>query len=105
MVVYWDKEAREQLKGIYNFYREIAGIRIAKRIRKEIRNSAQKLGHFPCLGSIIEYGDQQNSDTYRSLVANKNFKIIYQIENKHVYVAAIWDVRQNPSRMGDIIRQ
>lgn len=105
MVVLWDKEAREQLKGIYNFYREIAGVRIAERIRKEIRYSAQKLGHFPYLGPIIEYDNQQNSDTYRSLVANKNFKIIYQIENKQVYIAAIWDVRQDPSGIGDIIRK
>ncbi|MDH6303733.1 hypothetical protein M2459_000065 [Parabacteroides sp. PF5-5] len=31
-------------------------------------------------------------------------RIVYQIENNNIYIAAIWDVRQEPSKLKKIIR-
>jgi len=103
MVVRWDPEAWIQLKDIYKYYLNVAGLRTAQEMRKEIRDTVKKLGRFPSLGSIEGNADQGNPHNYRSLVVNKNYKIIYQTDDEHVFITAIWDTRQNPLKLENIL--
>ena len=60
-----------------------------------ILNAADTLSNFPQMAPI----EQELSDfdeEYRSLVVHKHFKIIYFIECDSIFIAAVWDSRQNP---------
>ncbi|MDL2281643.1 type II toxin-antitoxin system RelE/ParE family toxin [Parabacteroides sp. OttesenSCG-928-G06] len=103
MVVRWTPEAWMQLKDIYKYYLNVAGLRTAEEVRKEIRDTANKLARFPLLGPTEENVNLENSHNYRSLVVNKNYKIIYQIDDEQVFIMAIWDTRQNPLKLENIL--
>lgn len=103
MVVYWDLVARRQVKGIYDYYLRIAGIRTAKKYRKEILISAERLRNFPRLG-IVEI-ERKNIEAYRSIVVKKHYKIIYLIEEQRIFIAAVWDVRQDPAKLKTLIQK
>jgi hypothetical protein len=44
----------------------------------------------------IEWDLSEKDEEYRSLLVRKYFKIIYFIENENIYIAAVWDCRQDP---------
>lgn len=98
MVVRWELQAHKQLKGIFYFLKENASLKIAQRIRANIKSTADRLGRFPFLGQI-EASLVGRAYNYRSLVTEKHYKIIYYIEKETVYIFAIWDVRQDPQKL------
>lgn len=104
MVVHWMPDAREHLTDIFNYYRKVANSRTAVSIRKEIIQTAKKLGNFPRIGikeeSII---DEKSATTYYSILVNKNYRLVYRIEKKGVFIDAVWDVRQNPAGLAKVI--
>lgn len=42
---------------------------------------------------------QERKEVFRSLVVRKNYKVIYYIQNTIIYIADIWDCRQDPDRL------
>lgn len=101
MVVYWESEALDNLRGIFLYYQEIAGTRIAREIRDDIKLTADKLGRFPSLGMIVE--ETGSHIIYRSILAYKHYKLYYHISNNNVFISSIWDTRQNPLRLENIL--
>ena len=37
--------------------------------------------------------------TYRSLIVRKLFKVVYRIEDKTIFIVAVFDCRQNPQKL------
>jgi len=98
MVIKWKKRARRQLRDILYYHRLKASLKVARNIRTEIMETVDKLSVFPQMGCVSSDIDD-NSRIYRTLVANRNYKVIYYIEGNIVYIFAIWDVRQDPQKL------
>ncbi|MCL1933911.1 MAG: type II toxin-antitoxin system RelE/ParE family toxin [Candidatus Azobacteroides sp.] len=91
--------AFEQLESIYNYLQtksNCAGTIIHNYILDEI----ERLRNFPQMAPI-ESELIGFVHTYRSLVVKKTYKIVYYIENDTVYIAALFDCRQDPQKLKD----
>lgn len=101
-LVIWQDAAICHLKAIYDYYRENASDEVAARILLDLQNAPDILVNFPEAGSE-EKGFLDVSSNLRYLVVRKNYKIIYLYENNICSILAIWDVRQNPEQLQEMI--
>ena len=95
--IFWTDSARFQLEEIFNCHREIAGLRIAQKLKNQLYNRTSQLVKFPESGPLEPLLSSRKLD-YRYLVEG-NYKIIYWIENQNIKIAAVFDCRQNPTKM------
>ena len=97
--VIWSDFAEAQLDDIYEFYKNEASTRVAKKLLKELINEAQKLSKSPKIGQVEQLLTKRVIE-YRYLVY-KNYKLIYSIDTKNEYikVADVFDTRQNPTKI------
>ncbi len=97
--IIWSEFAETQLDEIYDYYKNKASSKIAKKLLKGIINETQKLIKTPLIGQEEELlkGREIN---YRYLVF-KNYKLIYSVdmENGFVKIADVFDTRQNPPKL------
>ncbi len=102
MIVLWTEFAENQLDGIYKYiqtYNSFAAIEIYN----DIVDESAVLAHFPYIG-VIEPLLTEFPEEYRSLIVRRNYKIVYYIEKETtIYVVAVFDCRQNPNKLKDII--
>lgn len=103
MVLIWLSPARKRLREIANYYLREKHTLAGHRIVKEITNAAHSLKTFPEMGTV-ETTLVDSPKTYRYLVVRNNYKIIYRIDNKKIYIVTIWDCRQNPDKLRKEIR-
>ncbi|MCD7935593.1 MAG: type II toxin-antitoxin system RelE/ParE family toxin [Tannerellaceae bacterium] len=97
MKIIWTKEAVDDLDTIYTFY--LADSQpYAEHIYDKIVSDTEDLIRFPRLGSK-ELLLEDKPQSPRSLVVMRMFKIIYYIQNETIYIANIWDCRQNPESL------
>ncbi len=93
----WSNEAKLDIKNIYDFIK-LKSVEAAKNLITNIRNAPK---------SVI-FENQYSTDEYvaecRKIVI-KNYKIHYvaDIQNKTINVVAVFDIRQNPEKLSDII--
>lgn len=97
MKISWSLKAREQLREIFDYYRDTASQEVAKSVVSGILGRTQNLGNFPKMGRKEELLSDQNKD-FRYLVEG-NYKILYFINNKDIHVSLIFDCRQNPKKL------
>lgn len=95
MRLLWLEPAEEDLDSIYDFYVRDKSIKAASKIYNDLLDGVEILFDFPQIASI-EPELSDGSEVYRSLVVKKYFKIIYFLEEGSIYIAAIWDCRQDP---------
>lgn len=95
--VLWTKPAKERLREIYDYYKEKAGKRTAKKIRDEIYSSVAILSTNPKAGAREELL-KNKAQEFRYLVEG-NYKIVYWVETGKVMIATIFDCRRNPLKM------
>jgi len=89
--------ALEQLESIYN-YLQTKSNQAAIFIHNNILDEIERLREFPQMAPIepelIGY-----THTYRSLVVEKSYKVVYHYENDNVYISALFDCRQDPQKL------
>ncbi|MDP2687335.1 MAG: type II toxin-antitoxin system RelE/ParE family toxin [Aequorivita sp.] len=97
--VFWTEFSQQELERIYEYYREKAGTRIAKKLVNEIYNETLKLKGQPEIGQLEELLKSRKEE-FRYLVY-KNYKIIYWINYKEnrIEINDVFDTRQNPVKM------
>lgn len=90
--------AESNLKSIYNYYKSVANIKIARSIKNAILDSIESIPIFSEMYQEEEYLESEKSGHRR--VISGNYKIIYRIVNKDtIFVSDIFDSRQNPNKM------
>jgi len=95
MKILWLELAEEDIESIYQFYAKNKSIKAANKIYNDILDATDSLANFPQMAPIVsDLSDYE--EEYRSLVVQKHYKIIYFIEHDSIYIAAVWDARQNP---------
>ncbi len=95
----WTAFSQKELESIFNYYKEKAGIRIAKNIVNGIFKEALKLKKQPELGQVEELLEARE-EIFRYLV-HTNYKIIYWINFKEntIEIIDVFDTRQNPVKI------
>lgn len=76
-----------------NFLTQV-NINAATKLKKNIREYTIILKHFPRIGKKL-YSDSELPLTYRKVVINKRYSLIYYIIRNNIYIDAILDSRQN----------
>lgn len=98
MVIIVENTAKKKLRNIYAYYNQVAGKRVATKMRQHIQDTIDRLIHFPHLGQVVS-DNHENPYTYRSILAHPHYKVIYRIAGEIVYIADIWDSRQEPGSL------
>ena len=99
--VEWQSKALVQLEDIEDyiaFRSEIA----ARRVVIKILKATAKLQSNPYIGQVEQFLEGRQFE-YRYWVVGNN-KLIYRIENKIVYIIAVFDIRRNPVKMGHDVK-
>ncbi len=95
--VIWTNFAASELKNIYIYYRIVANETVALKIKKNIFNAAKTIIKRPLIGAVEEnLAELKQGHRY---VVEGNYKIIYRVINKDIYIIDIFDGRQNPQKM------
>jgi len=97
--LFWTNFSQKELEKIYQYYREKAGTRIAKKIVNGIYNETLKLKKQPEIGQAEELLENRKQE-FRYLVY-KNYKVIYWINNteNRIEINDVFDTRQNPIKI------
>lgn len=94
--VVWSDSAENELDKIFEYYNEMVGNKVAKKIIKEIISEPNKLTSNK-FTTQVEDLLLNRENKYRYLICN-NYKIIYCIdENKKlIQISDVFDTKQNP---------
>ena len=97
--LFWTDFSQKELEKIYEYYRENAGIRVAKNLVNGIYNETLKLKSQPRIGQEEEILKNRKQE-FRYLVY-KNYKVIYWINEKEnrIEINDVFDTRQNPTKI------
>ncbi|MEG0852157.1 MAG: type II toxin-antitoxin system RelE/ParE family toxin [Flavobacterium sp.] len=93
----WSNEAKLDVKNIYDFIK-LKSLESAKNLVTNIRNAPKS----------VVFENQYSADEYatecRKIVV-KNYKILYiaDLHNKTINVIAVFDTRQNPEKLSNIV--
>jgi len=93
MHIVWSDLAKANLKEIYNYYKEVASVRVAKSITNKIIKKPGALTKQPELGQTEENPTVLGRG-FRYLVEG-NYKIVYKVYsgNDEILIAAVFDTR------------
>ena len=95
--VFWTDTALFQLKEIFEYYKNQAGLEVARKVTQKIVNRTIQLERLPKSGQIEELLKNRKFE-YRYLVEGK-YKIIYWIEDNYSKIASVFDCQQNPRKI------
>lgn len=99
MKVVFTEQSIERLETSLKFYLE--ELKIPKdqviKIKNEVLNRAKSLSKSPFKGQYEPYLVKLNQG-HRRLVEG-NFKIVYRIQNKTIYIVDFFDSREDPNKM------
>jgi plasmid stabilization system protein ParE len=97
MKVFWTKFALNSLADIYKYYKENVSLIIAFNIRESVLTCTRQLEKHPLSGAKEEILEELE-EGHRFLVRG-NYKIIYKILDKKVYITDVFDTRQDPEKI------
>lgn len=93
----WTNFATSELKSIFLYYKLTVGASVADKIKRNIFRATKQIIKRPLIGAIEENLIELKFE-YRYIVVD-NYKIIYRIIEKDIYITDIFDCRQNPQKM------
>ncbi len=97
--IYWTEFAERELEKIFEYYKEKASYRIAKRLIDTIIDSTETLKHQYEIGQQEELLIERIEE-FRYLVV-KNYKVIYWFNKteSQIEINDVFDTRQNPIKL------
>jgi plasmid stabilization system protein ParE len=98
--IYWTDFSKQELKEIYNYYKEKASITLAKSMAIGIAKEVDKLKSQPKIGQEEVLLENDLRD-FRYLLYNDHYKIIYwvNLEKNRIEIFDVFDTRQNPIKI------
>ena len=97
MQIVWTKEAQEDLENIYRFWAS-KNEQYSARLYNSLIDEAEVLRRFPKIG-VLERFLTHRPEQFRSLLANKYYKLVYTVVNDDIAIHAVWDCRRNPDTL------
>lgn len=99
MKIIWTDFALKSLREIYFYYTNNVSKIIADKIKADIFNSIKQLKKHPNSGTT-EFFLFHLGEGHKYLIC-RNYKILYKIINKNIYITDIFDTRQSPDYLID----
>lgn len=99
MKVTWSKRAKKSLRGIVNYIKKDYPM-AAERVRNKIFDTVDTIQPYPEKFSQEERLTEQGNIRYCVIWS---YKIIYVIENDEISILDVFDTRQDPEKINDII--
>ena len=103
MNIRYSKQFKQQVSELYAYLKYTFGKHTAIATRDEIIKQMTLLKSFPDMGTIELSLDDQEI-VYRYLIVAHS-KIIYSVESDYIFVRLLWDCRQNPNKMQDLVNK
>lgn len=100
MQLQWLPPALTQLREIERYYRGHGGTKAVKTQLSPIMESVNLLPAHPYLGK--EDPMFKEIKPYRYLVCG-DYRVYYYLELNVIYIAALWDMRRNPSGLTEVL--
>lgn len=99
MRILWSVLAKEDIKEIYDYYKEVAGLQVARSLRNKLITKPRLLVKQPRLGQE-EDNPAVAGRGFRYLVEG-NYKLVYKVfaEREEILIATVFDTRQNPTKL------
>ena len=96
--VKWTDFSKNELKNIFEYYKDKASVAIARKLVTGIVNETLRLKLRPTIGQEEEL--LKNSDKEFRYIVFKNYKIIYFVNSQlnTIEVVDVFDTRQNPNK-------
>jgi plasmid stabilization system protein ParE len=95
--VVWSRRAEIDMTEIKAFYdKRNKSTAYSDKLLKAFQNTADLIEKYPHLGRLSSY------DRVRGVVVS-NFILFYEILEKHVLILTVWDCRQNPEQLEEIL--
>lgn len=104
MVIVWMPEALDIMENIRRYLHQNDAPRAAARLIGQFRRQAGLLEENPNLGSVEPLLAEMPGN-YRSLIVRKRYKLIYFIDKETIYIDTIYDCRQSPSRLRQLLKK
>jgi len=95
--VFWSEFASLQLLNIHQYYKSVAGYKVANKIKSKIFEASRQLYAHPLSGQLESNLEHLNQG-HRYLVSG-NYKIIYKPIPEGILITDIFDARQDPQKM------
>jgi plasmid stabilization system protein ParE len=97
--IYWTDFSKSELHQIFDYHKENASLRIARKLVLKITQAVTKLHKQPNIGQREELLSDRKEE-FRYLVYS-NYKIIYWVNNdrERIEITDIFDTRQNPVKI------
>lgn len=97
--IYWTDFSKSELHQIFDYHKENASLRIARKLVLKITQAVIKLHKQPNIGQREELLSDRKEE-FRYLVYS-NYKIIYWVNNDkgRIEITDIFDTRQNPVKI------
>ncbi len=89
--------AKQHLRQIHDYYKELVSKKIADKIKQGIIEKLKILKDNPHIGQKEEFLEPLNLN-HRRMVEG-NYKIVYRIEGETIFITDIFDARQNPDKI------
>ena len=103
MVVEWTDAALAVADKTLDFTYYRFGQTQATKLKSEFRKVGKLIGKFPRMGSVERLVRREGE--YRFVTVFNILKVIYRIDNpNHISIITIWDCRQNPENLDDVIQ-
>lgn len=105
MNIVWADDATLRLKEIMLYGVDNWGLKVANQFHEKLIKSEQRLAMSPQLGHP-ELLLSERCEEYRSILIQKNFKLIYRIieEKDILLIVDLWDTRREPKKLTERIR-
>jgi len=97
----WSSKAKYQLRELFDYFQVNASSTLAESLITTILSRTRNLNSFPNMGKREELLLDHPKDI-RYLVEG-NYKILYWVSEDEIIIASVFDCRQNPEKISDII--
>lgn len=104
MVIVWTDNALDILSGIALYYKQERGEGAARKVVSQIKAAVNSLGIFPRMAPVDATISSKEIE-HRSLVVSKTYKVIYRLHGDAILIVSIFDCRQNPEKLKQIIKR
>lgn len=93
----WSKDARNSRRKILEYWKERnKSVVYSKKLNELFKKSAKQIKDFPYSGIRMENGN------YRGKLI-KDYYLLYSIKSEHIEILLIWDSRQDPLELQNIL--
>ena len=100
MRVEFSPAALQHLTNILDSHLEYCGQRL--KFSRQIDDIIHSLILFPESG-FPEKSLADRAPSYRAKIINRNYKLIYYVDNDVIHISAIWDMRMHPAKLTKMI--